>query len=61
MQPTPLALTAGVNSSLPAMMSATLMDCPALTAIPLSINEPAVGSVAMYTASKLSGGVSLGR
>jgi hypothetical protein len=38
-----------------------LMDCPALTAIPLSINEPAVGSVAMYTASKLSGGVSLGR
>src|SRR5207237_1148249 len=58
----PLALAAGVNTSLPAVMSATLMNWPALTATPLSVSvpDPALGSVVIFTASRLLAGLSFG-
>ena len=58
----PIAFAAGVNSSLPAEMSAALTYWPTVTAVPLSVSVPAVpvGSVAIFTASRLLGGLSLG-
>ena len=56
----PLALAAGVNVSSPEAMSATRMNCPGVTATPLSVSVPDVGSVVILTARKTSAGVSLG-
>ena len=49
----PLALAAGVNTSWPSAICATLTHCPADTAVPLSARTlPAPGGVAMYTPVK---------
>ena len=56
----PLALTGGVQTSLPDVMSASATTWPALTATPLSRNVPPVGRVVIFTASKALAGVSLG-
>src|SRR5204863_507827 len=58
----PLAMAAGVNTSLPAVMSATLMNWPALTATPLSVSvpDPALGSVVIFTAFWLLAALSFG-
>ena len=42
------------------MMSATGINCGAVTATPLLVRLPAVGLVAMPTANRLFGGVSFG-
>ena len=56
----PLALAAGVNFSLPALMSATETNWPAVTATPLSVSVPSRGSVVILTAASALAGVSLG-
>ena len=56
----PLALAAGVNTSRPALMSATLTNCPAVTAMPLSVRLPAPGSVVILTAASALAGLSFG-
>src|SRR3984893_15423584 len=58
----PLALLAGVNFRSPALMSAMLMNCPAVTATPPSVSVPEaeVGIVVISTAAKLLAGLSLG-
>ena len=55
-----MALAAGVNFSLPAVMSATETNWPAVTATPLSASVPAAGSVVILTARSVLAGVSLG-
>ena len=45
--PSPLA--PGRTSTCRPMMSVTLTNCPAVTAVPLSFNVPAVGSVVIST------------
>ena len=53
----PLALLAGVNTSLPALMSATLITSPAATAplfaAPVSVSVPALGNVVSLTAASV--------
>src|SRR5438876_110009 len=46
----PLASAAGVNTSRPAVMSATLTNWPAVTAVPLSLSVPPNGNVVIRTA-----------
>ena len=41
-------------------MSATLTNCPAVTATPLSVSVPAVGSVVIFTANSVLAGLSFG-
>ena len=55
-----MALDAGVNTSRPRLMSATVTIWPALTAAPLLANVPVPGKVLMRTAPRLLAGVSLG-
>src|SRR6185503_14559407 len=56
----PLPLRAGVNFSSPPLMSAIGMKAPALTATLLLVNVPRLGSVVIFTASSVFGGVSFG-
>ena len=51
---------AGVNFSNPPVMSASGMNCPAVTATPLSSACRQLGSVVISTASRLLAGVSFG-
>ena len=55
----PLAFATGINTSLPALMSATVTVWPAPTAAPLFVRLPAPGSVAIRTAIRLWAGLSL--
>ena len=57
--PAPLALAAGLNLKRPALMSATVIVCPALTVTPLLASPPAPGSVLMRTAPRPLAGLSL--
>ena len=56
---TPLALSAGVNTSLFAVMSATATDWSAVTSTLLSLSAPLLGSWVILTASSVFAGVSL--
>ena len=55
-----MAFAAGVNISLPAVMSAADTNWPAVTATPLFVSVPGVGSVVIFTASRALAGVSFG-
>ena len=55
----PLALLAGVKRSKPPLRSATTMNCPLVTATPLSVRVPAPGSVLIFTARSVLAGESL--
>ncbi len=48
-----------MRTSWPALRSATGMNWPVVTAVPLWVNVPAVGSVVIFTASRLLAGLSL--
>ena len=50
----------GVKTSLPAAMSATLIDWPAVTPTPFSVSAPAAGSVVIFTLAKALAGLSFG-
>src|SRR5947209_8244868 len=58
----PLAFAAGVNTSRPALMSATVMNWPAVTATPLlvSVPDPTVGIVVISPAKSVFAGLSFG-
>ena len=56
--PAPLALACGVNTSRPALMSATVTVCPTPTATPLFVRLPVPGSVPIRTAIRLLAGLS---
>ena len=58
--PTPLALAAGVNFRLPALMSANETNWPAITFTPLSCSVPAPGSAVILTAANALTGASDG-
>ncbi len=49
-----MALAAGVNTRFPAATSAVVITWPAVTAVPDRVSVPAVGSVSIRTALKLS-------
>ena len=57
--PAPLALRAGVKTSLLAVMSATVTDWSAVTSTLLSLSAPLLGSWVILTASSVFAGVSL--
>src|SRR5437870_5028412 len=50
-KPAPLALAAGLKTSLPALMSAAETSWPTFTATPLSFSVPAPGRVLFFTAA----------
>ena len=52
--PIPFASAAGVKTRLPAVMSATVMTWPAVTATPDRVRLPAPGNVSIRTALRLS-------
>ena len=52
----PLALAAGVNGRLPALISLTEMNWPAVTATLLLVSVPLVGSVVIFTANRMLAG-----
>ena len=54
-----LVFAAGVNRSNPPLTSATAINCPLVTATPLSVRVPADGSVLIFTASRVLAGKSL--
>src|SRR5438046_11927 len=58
----PLAFAAGVNTSRPALMSATVTNWPAVTAMPLLVSVPdaRVGIVVISTAASALAGLSFG-
>ena len=56
--PAPLALAAGVNTSLPPAMSTAVTKSPALTRTPLLVRPPAPGSVVILTALSALAGLS---
>jgi hypothetical protein len=58
--PAPLTFRAGVNTRLPAAMSAALTNCPALTPDPASVRLPATGSVDIFTAASAFAAASFG-
>ena len=45
----PLASAAGVKTSLPAAISAALTNCPAATAAPFRVRDPAAGTETSFT------------
>src|SRR6185295_19532287 len=56
----PNSLATGVNFSRPPLMLATGIKSPALTATLLFVRVPRPGSVVIFTASSVFGGVSFG-